>query len=89
MQKVYDEMGVVEDKITATNSWEVDREIEIAMTVMNLPDADADVTMLSGGEKRRVALCKLLLTKAGLAPAGRADKPLGRGLCQLAGAYFG
>lgn len=66
MQKVYDEMGRLQDQIEATNTWELDREIEIAMTVMNLPDKDADVSQLSGGEKRRVALCKLLLTKPDL-----------------------
>ncbi len=66
MQKVYDEMARVQDQIDATNTWELDREIEIAFDVMNLPDKDADVTKLSGGEKRRVALCKLLLEKPDL-----------------------
>jgi energy-dependent translational throttle protein EttA len=66
MQKVYDEMARVQDQIEATNTWELDREIEIAFDVMNLPDRDADVTKLSGGEKRRVALCKLLLEKPDL-----------------------
>ncbi|MEQ1907040.1 MAG: energy-dependent translational throttle protein EttA [Pirellulaceae bacterium] len=66
MQKVYDEMARVQDQIEATNTWELDREIEIAFDVMNLPDRDADVTRLSGGEKRRVALCKLLLEKPDL-----------------------
>ena len=63
MQKVYDEMARVQDQIEATNSWELDREIEIAMEVMNLPPKDADVTKLSGGERRRVALCQLLLER--------------------------
>ena len=63
MQKVYDEMARVQDQIEATNSWELDREIEIAMDVMNLPPKDADVTKLSGGERRRVALCQLLLER--------------------------
>lgn len=66
MQKVYDEMARVQDQIDATNTWELDREIEIAFDVMNLPDKDADVTKLSGGEKRRVALCRLLLEKPDL-----------------------
>ena len=66
MQKVYDEMARVQDQIEATNTWELDREIEIAFEVMNLPDKDADVTKLSGGEKRRIALCKLLLEKPDL-----------------------
>ena len=66
MQKVYDRMARVQDQIDATNAWELDREIEIAFDVMNLPPRDADVTKLSGGEKRRVALCKLLLEKPDL-----------------------
>jgi len=66
MQKVYDEMARVQDQIDATNTWNLDHEIEIAFEVMNLPDRDADVTKLSGGEKRRVALCKLLMEKPDL-----------------------
>lgn len=66
MQKVYDEMARVQDQIDATNTWNLDREIEVAFDVMNLPDRSADVTKLSGGEKRRVALCKLLLEKPDL-----------------------
>ena len=66
MQKVYDRMAKVQDQIDATNAWELDREIEIAFDVMNLPPRDADVTKLSGGEKRRVALCKLLMKKPDL-----------------------
>ncbi len=66
MQKLCNEMARLQDQIEATNSWELDREIEIAFDVMNLPDRDADVTKLSGGERRRVALCKLLLQKPDL-----------------------
>jgi len=66
MQKVYDEMAKVQDQIEAGNLWELDREIEIAMEVMNLPPKDADVSILSGGEKRRVALCMLLLEQPDL-----------------------
>ncbi|MBP90899.1 MAG: energy-dependent translational throttle protein EttA [Planctomycetaceae bacterium] len=66
MQKLCDEMARLQDQIEATNTWELDREIEIAFDVMNLPDRDADVTTLSGGERRRVALCKLLLERPDL-----------------------
>ena len=66
MQKVYDEMARVQDQIDATNTWQLDHEIEIAFEVMNLPPKEAVVTKLSGGEKRRVALCKLLLEKPDL-----------------------
>jgi ATP-binding cassette ChvD family protein len=61
MQKLCDEMARLQDQIEASNTWELDREIEVAFDVMNLPARDADVTTLSGGERRRVALCKLLL----------------------------
>ncbi len=61
MQKLCDEMARLQDQIESTNTWELDREIEIAFEVMSLPPRDADVTQLSGGERRRVALCKLLL----------------------------
>ncbi len=66
MQKVYDEMARVQDQIEATNTWELDRELEIAIDVMNLPPGDANVSNLSGGERRRVALCKLLLERPDL-----------------------
>ncbi len=66
MQKVYDEMARVQDQIEASNSWSLDHEIEVAFEVMNLPPKEADVTELSGGERRRVALCKLLLEKPDL-----------------------
>jgi len=66
MAELCDELAQVQDKIDATNSWELDREIEIAMDAMNLPPGDADVTKLSGGERRRVALCRLLLQRPDL-----------------------
>jgi ATP-binding cassette ChvD family protein len=66
MQKLCDEMARLQDEIEATNGWDLDREIEIAMDVMNLPPRDADVTLLSGGERRRVALCQLLLRRPDL-----------------------
>jgi ATPase subunit of ABC transporter with duplicated ATPase domains len=66
MQKLCDEMARLQDQIEATNTWSLDREIEIAFDVMNLPDRDADVSKLSGGERRRVALCKLLLQRPDL-----------------------
>ncbi len=66
MQKLCDEMARLQDKIEATNTWELDREIEIAFDVMNLPPRDANVATLSGGERRRVALCKLLLERPDL-----------------------
>lgn len=66
MMKLCDEMARLQDEIETTNTWNLDREIEVAFDVMNLPDRDADVTTLSGGERRRVALCKLLLERPDL-----------------------
>jgi energy-dependent translational throttle protein EttA len=56
-----DEMAALQDKIDAQNLWDLDSQIEMAMDVLRCPDPMADVNNLSGGEKRRVALCKLLL----------------------------
>jgi sulfate-transporting ATPase len=56
------EQAVWQEKIDAAGAWELDRKLEIAADALRLPDWDADVTKLSGGEKRRVALCRLLLS---------------------------
>jgi ATP-binding cassette ChvD family protein len=61
MEKVMEEHGKVQDAIEAANAWDLDRTMEIAMDALRLPPGDADVTRLSGGERRRVALCRLLL----------------------------
>jgi energy-dependent translational throttle protein EttA len=61
-----DELGRLQDKIDAGNLWELDRQLEIAMDALRLPPPDADVTTLSGGERRRVALCQILLKKPDL-----------------------
>jgi ATP-binding cassette ChvD family protein len=66
MQKLLDEQASLQDKIDAGNLWDLDREIEIAMDALRCPPADADVTKLSGGERRRVALCRLLLSRPDL-----------------------
>jgi len=61
MTKLLDSQAKVQEKIDAANAWDLDRKIEIAMDALRLPPADADVSKLSGGEKRRVALCRTLL----------------------------
>ena len=66
MQKLCDEMAKLQDIIDTQNLWELDRQVEHSMAVMNLPPGDADVTKLSGGERRRVAMCKLLIEQPDL-----------------------
>jgi sulfate-transporting ATPase len=61
MEKVLDEQARIQDRIEAANAWDLDSRLELAMDALRLPPADADVTALSGGERRRVALCRLLL----------------------------
>src|SRR6516162_9584005 len=61
MEKVQQEFDRVQDAIAAANAWDLDRDLEIAMDAMRLPPGDASATILSGGERRRVALCKTLL----------------------------
>jgi sulfate-transporting ATPase len=61
MEKLLEQQGKVQEKIDAVNAWDLDRKIEIAMDALRLPPADADVRKLSGGERRRVALCRTLL----------------------------
>ena len=60
------EQATLQTRIDALGAWDLDRKLEIAMDALRLPPADADVTTLSGGEKRRVALCRLLLSKPDL-----------------------
>jgi ATP-binding cassette ChvD family protein len=66
MEKVLAEQGRVQDAIEAANGWDLDRTVEIAMDALRCPPGDADVGTLSGGEVRRVALCRLLLQKPDL-----------------------
>lgn len=63
MNKLIEKQGVLQEKIEALNGWEVDQTIEKAMDALRCPDGDLPVTQLSGGEKRRVALCRLLLSQ--------------------------
>jgi ATP-binding cassette ChvD family protein len=64
--KLLAEQSDLQDKIDAAGAWDLDRTLEIAMDALRLPPPDADVTTLSGGERRRVALCRLLLAKPDL-----------------------
>ncbi len=66
MEKLLEELGRVQEAIDAVNAWELDRQLEIAMDAMRLPPGDSKVHTLSGGERRRVALCKVLLERPDL-----------------------
>jgi ATP-binding cassette ChvD family protein len=64
--RLLEEMGQLQEAIDAADAWDLDSQLEQAMDALRCPPADADVTLLSGGERRRVALCKLLLQKPDL-----------------------
>jgi ATP-binding cassette ChvD family protein len=66
MTALIEEQAKLQDKIDATGAWELDRKIEIAMDALRLPPGDSDVGKLSGGERRRVALCRILLEQPDL-----------------------
>ena len=61
MQKLMDKQAALQDQIDASNAWELDTKLEIAMDALRTPDSDKKIAVLSGGERRRVALCRLLL----------------------------
>jgi energy-dependent translational throttle protein EttA len=61
MQKLMDRQAELQDKIDAAGAWEIDNKLEVAMDALRTPEADTPINVLSGGEKRRVALCRLLL----------------------------
>jgi len=66
MNRLIEEQAKLQDQMDAMNLWDLDRQLDIAMDALRCPSGDADVTTLSGGEKRRVALCRLLLSKPDL-----------------------
>jgi sulfate-transporting ATPase len=61
MDKLLEEQGRLQDRIDAVNAWDIDSQLELAMDALRCPPPDAEVSTLSGGERRRVALCRLLL----------------------------
>ena len=63
MEKLLEEQARLQDRIDAANAWDLDRTVEMAMDALRVPPGDADVATISGGERRRVALCRLLLAR--------------------------
>src|ERR671922_1528548 len=63
MEKLLEEQARLQDQIDASNAWDLDRTVELAMDALRVPPGDMDVTRISGGERRRVALCRLLLSR--------------------------
>src|SRR5437899_6796998 len=63
MEKLLDEQARLQDRIDAVNAWDLDRTVELAMDALRVPPGDMDVAKISGGERRRVALCRLLLSR--------------------------
>jgi energy-dependent translational throttle protein EttA len=63
MEKLLEEQSRLQDQIDAVNAWDLDRTVEMAMDALRCPPGDADVARISGGERRRVALCRLLLSR--------------------------
>jgi ATP-binding cassette ChvD family protein len=63
MEKLLDEQARLQDRIDAANAWDLDRTVEMAMDALRVPPGEMDVTKISGGERRRVALCRLLLSR--------------------------
>ena len=63
MQQLMDRQAILQDKIDASNAWELDNQLDIAMDALRTPPSDQKIHLLSGGERRRVALCRLLLQK--------------------------
>jgi len=61
MEKLMKEQGILQDKIDSLGAWDIDTKLNIAMDALRCPEPDAKISVLSGGEKRRVALCRLLL----------------------------
>lgn len=63
MEKLLEKQGQIQEKLDALNAWDLDNQLEVAMDALRCPPADSKIAPLSGGEKRRVALCRLLLSK--------------------------
>jgi ABC-type dipeptide/oligopeptide/nickel transport system ATPase subunit len=89
MEKLIARQGVLQDQIEAPGAWEIDQKLDIAMDALRCPEPDAKISVLSGGERRRVALCRLLLQAPDILLLGRTHQPLGCRKRGLAGTSLG
>ena len=85
MDALFARQGELQDIIDATDAWNLDSKLERAMDALRCPPEDQPVENLSGGERRRVALCRLLLQKPDVLVAGRTYQPLGCRIYRLVG----
>ena len=83
------EQGELQEKIDAVDGWSIERKVEIAMDALRCPPGDASVEHLSGGERRRVALCRLLLSNPDMLLLDEPTNHLGRRICRVAGTLPG
>ena len=88
MEKALNRQSELQEKIEAVNGWELDHQLEIAMDALRCPPGDSPVKNLSGGEKRRVALCRLLLQSPDLLLLDEPTNHLGCRIGRMAGKLF-
>jgi sulfate-transporting ATPase len=85
MTKLCERQGAVQEKLDALDAWDIDSRLEMAMDALRCPPGDTSVKVLSGGERRRVALCRLLLQKPDILLLDEPTNHLGCRICRLAG----
>ena len=88
MNDLIAEQAELQEKIDAIDGWDLERKAEIAMDALRVPDGGADVTKLSGGERRRVALCRLLLSAPDMLLLDEPTNHLDAGIRRLAATVF-
>jgi len=88
MTKVLQQQGAMQDRIDAIDAWNLDQRVEMAMDALRLPPSEAEIATLSGGERRRVALARILLSRPDMLLLGRAHESSRRGVGRVARAFL-